>query len=181
MARRNYSDIDRREAALAIMLHGSTKSAARHLGIPPSTLRLWRGREDWEDTMAAVRDEYEQRLADRLARIVDSAQKQLEDRLDHGDYVLDKNNTLIRRPMSGKDTVVAMGIAFDKRQLLRNMPTSIQGNADARLQKLLNLFEEKGRQLRNRVNKKVIEAEPIKSNAENSVQSLFSGADKGVQ
>ena len=149
--------------------------------MPPSTLRLWRKRDDWEDTMAAVRDEYEQQLADRFDRLVDSAQAQLADRLEHGDSVLDKNNTLIRRPMSGRDVATAAGICLDKRQLLRNMPTSIQGSPDARLQKLLDKFGEIGQQLRNRMNEKVIEAEPIKSNAENSnVKSLFSGADKGV-
>ena len=179
MARRNYTEADRREAAMALLIHdGSTKTAARHLGIPRSTLQLWQKREDWEDTVSTVRDEYEheyeQKLIDRFDRLVDSAQAQLADRLEHGDSILDKNNTLIRRPMSGKDVSVTVGICLDKRQLLRNMPTSIQGNADERLQKLLDMFEQAGQQLRNRLNEKVIEADPIKSDAEKSVQSLFS-------
>ena len=84
--------------------------------------------------------------------------------------------------MSGKDVSVTVGICFDKRQLLKSMPTNITMGADARLNGLLEKFEEAGRVMRERAqnqgNERVIEGEIVKGD---NVQPLFSGADKGVQ
>ena len=188
MARKTYTSADRREAAMALLIYdGSTKTAARHLGMPPSTLLLWQRREDWSEIVSTVQDEYEQKyekqLTGRYDRLVDTAQEQLADRLENGDYVFDKQGQLVRKPMSGKDISVAGGICFDKSRLLKNRPTSIQGNADHRLNDLLEKFRQVGREL---AGGRVIEGEvvkdgePIKSNAENSVQPLFSGTDRDV-
>ena len=52
---------------------------------------------------------------------------------------------IVRKPMSGKDAAIVGAVYFDKRQILNNQPTTINGtNVDSRLAEFMNKFEELG-------------------------------------
>jgi len=69
--------------------------------------------------------------------IIHKAGEELKDRLEFGDFVLGKDGELKRKPISGRDLVIIQGTEYDKRQLGRNMPTSIKAqSSDSQLQAL---------------------------------------------
>ena len=60
----------------------------------------------------------------------------LEDRLDNGDQVMTAMG-LQNVPLSAKDLIRLADVVFDKRQLVRNLPTQIDGDSS----KLASLAE----------------------------------------
>jgi transposase-like protein len=108
--KRTYSD-EEKAAALACYdaCAGNMAEAARRSGVPRVTLLEWvRGRVS--DGVSDIRQQKRESLADvceRLAhKLAGVADKKAED-------------------LSGKDAMVAAGIAIDKMQLLRGQPTAI--------------------------------------------------------
>ncbi len=71
-----------------------------------------------------------------LTRTLNKALDKLQDRIDNGDVKINiSTGQVFRQPMSGKDTAIAMAILYDKRQLLRQLPTVI-GTGDTAEEKL---------------------------------------------
>lgn len=62
-------------------------------------------------------------------RIMKKSAKSLEDRLEHGDLIIDRKGKERRKPISAKDLTVIMAIATDKDRILRGEPTSISAKA----------------------------------------------------
>jgi len=144
--KRSYSVMDKQQAALSVMVHGTAEKAAKQLGIPARTIRDWRAEPEWAEHMAAVRSQYDAELEEKLGGVIRQAVDVVEDRLQNGDYVFNKGE-LVRKPMNGKDTAIVGAVFFDKQRLIRNQPTTISGNVDERLAKLMDHFTELGRQV----------------------------------
>ena len=75
-----------------------------------------------------------------LTKLIDSAFVEAQDRVENGDFRVNKEGKLIRVPMGGKELVISGATVYDKRQLHRNHPTNISDSSSTReqLQKVLD-------------------------------------------
>jgi hypothetical protein len=125
-----YSDEDRRRAVVEYFVAGNMTLVAERTDIPRTTLNGWRQTEWWDEALVELRQEKADELDANLTKLIDSAFEQLQDRIEHGDYILNKEGKLVRKPMSGRDLVTTGAIVYDKQRLHRNQPTAIQGKAE---------------------------------------------------
>lgn len=130
-----YSDAVKKEAAIIYLVTGNKKRTSEQVNVPYSTLYSWMESDWWDGLIERVRHEKQDELDGQLSQVIDKAFASILDRLEHGDCRLDKDGQIVRVPVSARDATVIAGIAFDKRQILRNLPTSIKGD-DSRLNQL---------------------------------------------
>ncbi len=124
-----YSN-DQRMAVLAdyCVIGNITKTAAMH-NIPRTTIDGWI-KSDWGvELLGEIRDQKGEELDANLTKLIDSAFEQAQDRIENGDYRVTKDGKLFRVPMGGYQLVISGSTAYDKRQLLRNQPTSVNRRA----------------------------------------------------
>ena len=125
-----YSDEERRQAVVEYLVTGNMAKVSANTGIPETTLSDWRRTEWWEQLSVEIRSEKGAELDAKMTRLIDSSFDQVQDRIDSGDFVLNKEGELVRKPMSGRDLVTTGAIVYDKQRLHRNEPTSIQGKSE---------------------------------------------------
>jgi hypothetical protein len=128
---------------LTLLASGYTKSlACKMTGISRHNLTRW-AREQWyNDAVELIRDKIDEELDSSLTAVIHKGAREVIDRLDNGDYIMDKEGKLIRKPLSGREAMLIAGIAHDKRSLKRGKPTTISENVstDSRLDKLAERF-----------------------------------------
>jgi len=110
------------------MVHGSLTKTSKACGIPLTTLFDWKQSEWWPELSEQIRSEKESEFQPGLSRIITSAIREIEDRLEHGDVRLVKTkpgHEQKRVPISAKDATMVAAISYDKLRLSLNLPTSI--------------------------------------------------------
>ena len=124
-----YTDEDRRRVAVEFFVTGNMKEVSRRTRIPRTTLGDWKQSEWWDELIGTVRHEKGEELDANLTKLIDSSFEQAQDRVENGDYRVNKDGKLIRVPMGGRDLVIAGATVYDKQRLHRNQPTSIKGDS----------------------------------------------------
>jgi hypothetical protein len=122
---------------------GNIRTVSEVLGINYETLKAWKSEVWWDDLAKAIRQEKQEELDGTMTGIIDKSLKILQDRLDNGDVIINaKTGRIIRADANIATTVNVLKNVFDKRQLIRNEPTSIsrQESTDERLQRLAEEF-----------------------------------------
>ena len=105
---------------------GNMEMAAAQAGIPEVYGWQFRKRAAWwEDAVFKVRKEKNDELDAQFTRIIEKASSEVMDRLDNGDYVLQRDGTMKRVPLKGKELAVVAAVTYDKRGLLRGDPSTI--------------------------------------------------------
>ena len=138
-----YSDEDRREAASHYVLHGVMSKVSKLTNIPKTTLQDWKNSDWWEPLTVSIRTEKSDQIDSSITRILEASTAQLEDRIVNGDEILGKDGETLRLAMKGRDLATVFGITFDKRQIIRNLPTSIKAEStDSRLNQLAEKVRE---------------------------------------
>jgi hypothetical protein len=126
-----YTPQQRIGACAQYMVTGSSRAVERLNGIPASTVRAWMLDPWWKELSREVRKAKQDELDAKLTGIIMKATVQLEDRVDNGNDVLDKNGELRKVPMNSSQLAKdAIGIIYDKRALVRNQATSIVEHKD---------------------------------------------------
>ena len=132
-----------REAAAHYVVVGSVQRVAELTGIPDSTLDAWRRTDWWDALTSAIREDHADELDGALSGLIRSSVDTVRDRLANGDYKPMKIKgedgervELVRVPVSLRDATLSYAVAFDKRQIARNLPTSITDNSSGRLRQL---------------------------------------------
>lgn len=111
---------------LAMIASGSKKKVAcRTTGLPYQTYVKWIHKPWYAQVMALIQQELDNALDASLTGTTHKAIDELNDRIDNGDVYIDKNGEQKRKPLSGRDLGVTFATIFDRRQLLRNKPTSV--------------------------------------------------------
>ena len=136
-----YTDEDRRRVAIEYFVTGNMKQVAKRTGIPETTLSDWKHSEWWEGLLGEVRTEKGEEFDANLTKLIDSSFEQAQDRVEKGDYRVNKEGELFRVPMGGRDLVIAGATVYDKQRLHRNEPTSIKGDSKS-IQELAQMFRE---------------------------------------
>jgi len=136
-----YSN-DQRMAAIAdFAVTGNITKTADMNNIPRRTIGNWIKSEWGVELLAGIRHEKGEELDANLTKLIDSAYEQAQDRIENGDYRVTKDGKLFRVPMGGYQLVISGSTIYDKRQLHRNQPTSIQGDSES-ISKLVKQFEQ---------------------------------------
>lgn len=105
---------------------GSLAEVSRALGIAIYQLQKLQRTEWWQAELAALRREASAIKNAKLTKIHNQTLAALEDRLEHGDYVL-SGKGFVRVKMSGRDLARVSEAVFKQRQLLMGEPTQIEG------------------------------------------------------
>lgn len=144
-----YSPEQKIAAAQAYLITGTSVKAQKYCGVKADIIRLWKSNAPWwPDLFRTVKKQKNDELEATFTYIMDSALTQVADRLENGDSKLQKDGTLVKVPMGGKETAVVLSIMYDKRALLRGDVTSRVEKKDGNAMLLLqNKFEEIAKQL----------------------------------
>lgn len=119
------------------------RTVSEILNIRFETLSKWKQQPWWYDLAAQIKQEKQEQLDAGMSAVIDKSMQLLNDRLENGDVVVNaKTGAIIRSPMSVQATVNTLKNVFDKRQLIRNEPTSISRSesTDERLKRLSEEF-----------------------------------------
>jgi low affinity Fe/Cu permease len=121
-----YTDEQRIEAATQYAIDGSLTKVADKIGIPRTTINEWAKSEWWVQHIVKVRQQNDDKVLAKAAKIVDLAQQVVLDKLPEA---------------TASQAAVIGGIYIDKGRLIRNQPTSIQGKSGD-MQALIKKFDE---------------------------------------
>lgn len=139
-----WSDKKRLEAVTTWLALGNLRMVAAQINVPHDTLRRWRYEDWWKETEQAIRSEEAQQLDGKLSKALDKALDAVMDRIEQGEYIYDQKTGKVKRmPVKLRDVNHAFNSLIDKRQLIRNLPTTIKGESadtNAKLQQLANQF-----------------------------------------
>lgn len=152
-----YTDVQRRHALGVFVVLGNYQATANETNIPYRTVHEWSKKEWWLKLLEEVRREKADELDTLVTNGIHKAIDSVTDRLDDGDAYLRKDGEIGYKPVSARDSATVLGILYDKRQIMRLLPTTITQTTDSN--KLLKL-QEKFEALAGR-NAKVIEGEVI--------------------
>lgn len=140
-----YPDSAKLEAVKLWLLTGNLRHTSAALNIPYITLQSWRYSEWWKELVEDLKTEENIQLTQKLRKIAEKSLEVLEDRLQNGDYVLDKQTgKLVRKPVNLRDTTLAYNSLHDRRQKLLEKKEDKQENKQVmdRLSALAQKFEE---------------------------------------
>lgn len=115
-----YTADDRLTAAAQYVLLGSVRRVAAATGIPVRTIYDWTKTDWWETLVAQVRTEMEGELDATLSRIIQLSFASILDRLENGDCAVTSDGRMVRKPVSARDAMTILGMAIDKRKVLRD-------------------------------------------------------------
>lgn len=139
---RHYSPEEREHAVAAYVIHGTYAAAERATGVKATAIRMMRTNQPawFEEIADRIRKDHEEEHRAKIREVIVSALDQLADRVTNGDFAADKDGQFtIRKPMIGRDLVIASGTMIDKLRLSLGQPTSIAGKADSATDKLESL------------------------------------------
>ena len=93
-------------------------------GVSASAIRNWKQKDWWADLIERVRREQDEVIDAKFTKIIDKTLDTIVDRLEGGDYKMDRFGELHRVPVGMKDAASVATSVVDKRNLLRGKPTS---------------------------------------------------------
>lgn len=124
------------EAVTRWIVTGNMHAVERQMKIPRQTMMSWKKMEWWDPLVDAIRAEKSEELDAILTGVIHKAVGEVAERLENGDSRIGKDNKVVRVPVSARDAMMISAIAFDKRQINRNLPTSISESTGDRLKML---------------------------------------------
>ena len=123
---KKYKKPDAILKCLALIAQGTKKNVAcRTTGVPYQTYVKWIHQPWYNQVIELLKIEFDNQLDATLTGTAHNAIEGLNDRIENGEYYVDKEGNEKRKPMSGRDLGVTFATIFDRRQLLRNKPTSV--------------------------------------------------------
>jgi hypothetical protein len=139
-----YSDNQKLEAAKLWMVTGNLVHVAAALNLPYKTIEKWRYSEWWKDIVSELKTEENLQLSSKLKTIAQKSLSQMEDRVNNGDYILDRNTgEVVRKPVSLRDLTQTFNSVHDRAVRVENGPANQKEELVVdRLQALAHKFEE---------------------------------------
>ncbi len=130
-----YTDVQRREVLSHYAVLGNVLRVSEITGIPDSTISTWKSKSTWwVAELERIREQKQDEIDANLSRIIQKSTEALETRIEQGDEVITKDGETRLKAITGRDLATITGIIFDKRQIMRNLPTSIRTEStDTRL------------------------------------------------
>jgi hypothetical protein len=140
----NSEDTLQTKAIRAYLTTGSLAATSRELGVSLAVVRKMAATQSWAEELGLLRRIEQAVLDTSLTDILGTTLSELKHRLQFGEEVFDKEGGSHMRPLSGATLVRIMEAVFDKRQLIRGLPTAVT-NEGSKLSELAAKLEELGR------------------------------------
>ena len=131
MAKRSYTEEQKRLAIAAYVVHGTLTGASKQSGIPYQTIQRWKKDHPtwWEKISAEVWEQEGEKIRSRYGKIVDLGTDAQIDRIVNGDTRVNTKGELFKVPVSLRDLTIAVGTMQDKLNISQGKPTSISAVA----------------------------------------------------
>ena len=170
---RQYNAEEKIQVATYWMIGYSSRDIEKMLQVPASTCRYWMQQPWWKDLMREVRKAKNEELDNQLTRIIHKSARQLEDRIDHGNYSRNPiTGEMERIPLKSSELAKdGMGIPFDKRAMVRGDPTSKVAREEVSQEKVLEQLAEAFLKVVKQSEPKPIEGEVIEEDDPNDNNS----------
>lgn len=166
-----WQDSDKRRAVAVYKSVGSMVKTTEITGIPDQTLRFWMKQEWWNEWMRALKAEDTAILEDAATGIAKLGGDIVRERLQNGDYVLNKDGELMRKPVSARDAAIITAVAIDKRKLLQEEP--IREQQLGVTERLLKMAEQFARLASAKETRKIIKDAEIIENTSPHGDTVF--------
>lgn len=160
---KHWSARDRVKAVATFLVLGNISRVSEETGIPVGTLHFWKTQPWWFEQIEKIRQGEDQEIDNSFTKIVKRTQEIIIDRLENGDFYVNKDGQVARKPVGLRDASIAGAISMDKRQILRAVPTSEQNKVG--MQERLKNLESEFRRLVNR-EEKTIEGTILETSSE---------------
>lgn len=174
-----WSDKQRLEAVTTYLLVGKLVLVSDATGIPFDTLKRWKAAPWWKEMEDEVRHSSNIEMSASMKRIRDKAIKEVEDRLENGDFHINPTTGVVsRRPINAKVASEIMVKTIDKEILLQKLeekPRIQQEEISERL-KTIEAFLIKGARKPKIIDVEVIDGEELQE-GERTLQ-IEAGADQ---
>lgn len=166
----DYTPEQKLEAVTVYLSTGSVKKTAQICRIPEGTITAWKSRTAWwDDCVYKLRQTLQDELEASLTGLINRSVLILEDRLDNGDWILDKGKR-VRRPITAKEASSILAVLYDKRAHLRGDPTSRveHKSEEATMNRLLQRMEDTANKMKGNIINIVPESVQITKDIVNS-------------
>ena len=162
--RSKYTPEQKMQAVMAYVATGTSRQAQKYCIVPEETIRWWKHAAHWwPEAVHYAKQVKQEELDAKLTGVIDSAVEQLHDRILNGDEVLTKEGDTRRKKMSGREIAMTMGIAYDKRGMIRTeaVGSSHKESIEESLEKLADKFQQFSEELERNRTAKIIDGERI--------------------
>lgn len=163
----HWSQKQRFNCVVTYLLTGTVPATAAATGIPFDTVKRWKQTTWWKQMEQEIRDSRNLQLNSKLSKVTDLALKNLEDRIEKGDFYYNpKTKQVVRVPVNAKTLNTISKDSIDREvllsKLIENKPEEKKDeDIRTRLDNLMDEFRKfakKGNQLKKG---EIIDVEPI--------------------
>ncbi len=138
-----WSDKERMQAVSAYVVLGSVRLTASSTGIPELTVRKWRMSQWWKDAELEIRNSNKIELSGKINNVVQATLKQLEDRVQNGDFFFNpKTGKWERKPINASVAANVASKLIDKSLILEKEATQDKASDEGLDDRLRKLKEE---------------------------------------
>jgi hypothetical protein len=117
-----WSDKQKFEAVTSYLLVGKWPLVAEATGIPIDTLKKWKASKWWKEMEDEVRHSSNVEMSASLKRVREKALKEVEDRLDNGEFHINPNTgNITRRPVQMRVAAEIAIKSIDREILLQKL------------------------------------------------------------
>ena len=132
------------EAVTTYLATGSIAETSRIINVPYRTVQSWKLESEWwPKVVEEIQSGENQKVDQKMSRIIDKTLEKLVERIEDGDYMYDqKTGRMVKVPLKARDLERITSGLFDKRQLIRKQPTNIKSDPSNQADRLLKLAEQ---------------------------------------
>ena len=132
------------EAVTTYLATGSIAETSRIINVPYRTVQSWKLESEWwPKVVEEIQSGENQKIDQKMSKIIDKTLEKLVERIEDGDYMYDqKTGRMVKVPLKARDLERITSGLFDKRQLIRKQPTNIKSDPSNQADRLLKLAEQ---------------------------------------
>ena len=132
------------EAVTTYLATGSIAETSRIINVPYRTVQSWKLESEWwPKVVEEIQSGENQKIDQKMSKIIDKTLEKLVERIEDGDYMYDqKTGRMVKVPLKARDLERITSGLFDKRQLIRKQPTNIKADPSNQADRLLKLAEQ---------------------------------------
>jgi len=135
----HYSDKQKFEAVVTYMLLGNMAAVSETTGIPHDRLRHWKMAPWWKELEEQIRQQKRVEVSGKLSKIIDKAHKVVEDRLENGDWRMDRDGNLHRIGVTAKVAGDILHKSIDKQILIDKIQEAPEVKQEAVMDRLKSI------------------------------------------
>ena len=140
-----FSDKQKLAIVSTWVLTGSPSITAQTHNCTVKSIEYWKKQKWWKDAVTEIKASRNHEMSGKLSKIFDKSLKQLEDRVENGEYIFDQKTGAIRRvPVNSRNLNTIARDALDRQLLLDKVTSEERVEAidiTARLTQLMDEFK----------------------------------------